>query len=77
MGESAGESKTRIVTSFQRKKAAAMQENPVAHAAGMLTRWERLRESLMSMKPSRDLSVDISLAIKQSCTADKGNGVNF
>ena len=33
MGESAGESKTRIVTSFQRKKAAAMQENPVARAA--------------------------------------------
>jgi len=54
-----------------------MQENPVARAAGMLTRWERLRESLMSMKPSRDLSVDISLPIKQLCTAYKGNGVNF
>jgi len=77
VGESVGESKIRIVTSFQRKKAAATQENPVARAAGMLTRWERLRESLMSMKPSRDLSVDISLPIKQLCTAYKGNGVNF
>jgi hypothetical protein len=68
VGESAGESKTRIVTSFQRK------ENPVARAAGMLTRCERLGESLMSMKPSLDLSVDISLPIKQLCTASKGKG---